>query len=237
MENHNTVQNEVRSRLIRVRQAIDQATVRSGRPTGSVTLVAVTKTVPFELVPALKWLDLTDCGENRPQELARRQVLWPEVRWHLIGHLQRNKVPQALAHAGLIHSIDSIRLLEEVEKEAAKKGQSARILLQVNGSREPQKGGFEPEELPTFVPRLNSLKNTRIEGLMTMAAFTEDPETTRPTFQLVRTLASELKPMLDPNRHTMDQLSMGMSGDYEVAIEEGATLVRVGSALFEGLAP
>lgn len=222
----------VRNRLHEVMGRIAAAATKVGRNPADVTLVAVTKSLPLEKIPFLNGLGMNHFGENRPQELCRRQPLVPEGSWHLIGHLQRNKVAQSLPHTFLFHTMDSLRLLQELEKEAGKSQKAVQALIQVNGSREPQKGGFSPEEVPGLVPVLSELKWVRVHGLMTMAADTDDPETTRPTFALVRGILNDLKACLHQTNHPLNQLSMGMSGDYEVAVEEGATLVRVGSALF-----
>jgi len=230
----------VRTRLGEVSVRIAVAAKKSGRTGGDVTLIAVTKSLPFERIGELRGLEISHFGENRPQDLARRQPLLPDASWHMIGHLQRNKVAQTLAHASLIHSVDSLRLLEEMEKESAKRSaknetaSTTKVLLQINGSREPQKGGFEPEELSLLRATIPSLKHVQVQGLMTMAAFSDDPETARPAFALVRSLRDRLAQQVGSAFHPLDQLSMGMSQDYEVAIEEGATMVRVGTALFEG---
>ena len=134
----------------------------------------------------------------------------------------------------LLHSVDSLRLLQAVEEEATRQGRPAAVLLEVNASREPQKGGFAPEELPGLVPHLAGLRSVRVQGLMTMAAYDPDPERCRPAFQVLRALRDDLQQRVG-ERHRLAELSMGMSNDFEVAIEEGATLVRIGTALFEGL--
>lgn len=177
-------------------------------------------------------------GENRPQQLAERQQLLPDVEWHLIGQLQRNKVKLALQHASLIHSVDSVRLLERIAVVAQELNQIPRILIQVNLSREESKSGFDAatiraewNDVVSFADRVH------IEGFMTMAAEADDPETARPVFRELRELRDELRdlPSSKAKRLTLPELSMGMSGDFIPAIEEGATLVRIGSRLFEGL--
>ncbi|HZU37918.1 MAG TPA: YggS family pyridoxal phosphate-dependent enzyme, partial [Gemmataceae bacterium] len=152
-------------------------------------------------------------------------------RWHLIGHLQRNKIARTLPLVRLIHSVDSLRLLEALDGAASDR---VLALLEVNASREASKHGFAPEELPALAPRLAALGHVHIQGLMTMAAYEEDPERSRPTFTLLRELRDRLKRELGPG-HPLEHLSMGMTNDFEVAVEEGATLVRIGTALFEGL--
>ena len=223
-------------RLAELRGRIASACSRAGREPQSVTLVGVTKTVGPEVAQALVDLGVPDLGENRPQELWRKAALVTGGRWHAIGHLQRNKVERTLPLVSLIHSCDSLRLLEAIDAEAVRQGTTARVLLEVNCSGEDAKQGFEPAEVPTLVNRLNSMSGIRVEGLMTMAALASQPEEARPAFRKLATLARELKPLVDP-RHALGHLSMGMSNDFEVAIEEGATLIRLGTILVGGLEP
>jgi pyridoxal phosphate enzyme (YggS family) len=222
-------------RLGSVRERIVGACARAGRAPQEVTLVAVTKTVPPPVAAAVPELGVFDLGESRPQELWRKAALLPAtIRWHLIGHLQRNKVERTLRHAEWIHSVDSVRLLEAVEAEAVRQSRGVSVLLEVNASRESNKHGFAPEDVRGLAAEINKLRQIRVRGLMTMAAYDEAPENCRPTFALVRELRDRLRPEVLP-AHPLDHLSMGMSNDFEVAIEEGATLVRLGTALFEGL--
>jgi pyridoxal phosphate enzyme (YggS family) len=222
-------------RLAAVEARISAACARSGRPRGGVTLVAVTKAATVEAAAVLVELGVRDLGESRPQELWRKAAALPAgVRWHLVGHLQRNKVERTLPLVHLIHSVDSLRLLTALEEEASRRRRTVEVLLEVNASREANKHGFAPEEAPGLAPALAALKAVRVTGLMTMAAYEEDPERCRPTFAALRRLRDRLQAAVGA-AHTLSELSMGMSNDYEVAIEEGATLVRVGTALFEGL--
>ena len=223
-------------RLAELRDRIASACSRAGREPQSVTLVGVTKTVGPEVAQALVDLGVPDLGENRPQELWRKAALVTGGQWHAIGHLQRNKVERTLPVVSLIHSCDSLRLLEAIDAEAVRQGTTARVLLEVNCSGEDAKQGFEPAEVPTLANRLNSMDGIRVEGLMTMAALASHPEEARPAFRKLATLARELKPLVDP-RHALGHLSMGMSNDFEVAIEEGATLIRLGTILVGGLEP
>lgn len=227
----------LRCRLGAVESRLRAAAERSGRRREDVTLVAVTKTVPAEVAALLPELGVLDLGENRPQELWRKAAAVPNVRWHLVGHLQRNKIAQTLPLVHLIHSVDSERLLRALDEEAARRGQPARVLLEFNVSGEASKSGFAPDasSLPELADLLFNLAHARVEGLMTMAAFEEDPEQTRRTFVELRVLRDELRKRVG-SRHPLTELSMGMSNDCEVAVEEGATLVRIGTALFEGLA-
>lgn len=227
----------VKKRLTQARFRIDESAKKAGRDPAEVTLVAVTKSLPLEHIPLLANLGLNDFAENRPQELARRCPLLPAATWHMIGHLQRNKVPQVLDFAKLIHSVDSMKLLGEIEAQSAKRSRTTRVLIQINGSREPQKGGFDPDKPGEIVQAISGLRHVVVEGLMTMAADTDDPEQARPTFALVRELLMQIRPECDITRHRLDRLSMGMSGDFEQAIAEGANMVRLGSILFAPEAP
>jgi pyridoxal phosphate enzyme (YggS family) len=222
---------ELRSRVAEVRERIERARERAGR-TDQVTLVAVTKTHPPELLRTAIAAGLTDLGENRVQELdAKVAELGREAAtWHLIGHLQRNKAARAVALCDLLHSVDSRRLAEAVSAAAEKAGSVARVLVQVNASGEETKGGFTAAEAAEAVARVAELPGLRVEGLMTMAPFTDDQRVIRATFAATRRAledAARQVPALAGR-----QLSMGMSNDYELAVEEGATLVRVGSVLF-----
>jgi pyridoxal phosphate enzyme (YggS family) len=226
---------DLAGRLNAVEERIQAACRRAGRPRGDVTLVAVTKTVSADVASLLPALGVVHLGESRPQELWRKAAALPaSVHWHLIGHLQRNKIERTLPLVRLIHSADSPRLLTALEQEAARQGLTVPVLLEVNAGREASKGGFSPEEVPGLVPQLAALRHVHVRGLMTMAAFAEDPERCRPTFAALRALRDQLRGQLGPP-HALEHLSMGMSNDFEVAVEEGATLVRVGTALFEGL--
>jgi pyridoxal phosphate enzyme (YggS family) len=229
------VQARLRDRLARVEERIVAACARSGRLRADVTLVAVTKTVGTELVRGLTELGVLDLGENRPQELWRKAPALPAaIRWHMIGHLQRNKIDKTLPLAHVIHAVDSLRLLEAVEAEAAKLGRSVSVLLEVNASGESSKHGFEPAEVTQVVSALTPLRHVEVQGLMTMAAL-QEPEACRPTFAVLRQMRDLMKAEV-PAMHPMKHLSMGMSNDFEVAIEEGATFVRLGTVLFEGVA-
>lgn len=221
-------------RLAKVRERVAAACHRAGRNPKDVTLVAVTKTAPPPVAALLPALGVLDLGESRPQELWRKAALLPgAICWHLVGHLQRNKVERTLPLVGLIHSVDSWRLLAAIDA-VADPSRPASVLLEVNMSREPNKHGFAPEELPAVMPRLADLRNVHARGLMTMAAEEANPERCRPTFAGLRQLRDELRSHL-PGLHRLEHLSMGMSDDYEVAVEEGATFVRIGTALFQGL--
>ncbi|MEZ6067728.1 MAG: YggS family pyridoxal phosphate-dependent enzyme [Planctomycetaceae bacterium] len=226
------------SNLDGIETRIAAACVRAGRARADVQLVAVTKYAPWPVVRAAVELGLTDLGENRPQQLAARADQLAEempsraVQWHLIGQLQRNKVRPMLQVAHLIHSVDSSKLCDRISRLAGELGRRARILLEVNVSGEGAKSGFVPDTLRDEWPTLVRLPHVEYAGLMTMAPAHDDPSAARPVFQALRHLRDELSSHAAGG--SLHELSMGMSGDFEVAIEEGATLVRIGSSLFAG---
>jgi pyridoxal phosphate enzyme (YggS family) len=221
--------------LQQVTGEIAAACARAGRSPSEVTLVAVTKYAEPAWVRRLIDLGVRELGESRPQQLVERaEQLPPDVRWHLIGHLQRNKVKPVLPHAALIHSVDSLRLLERISEIAAEQSRRPRVLLEVNVSGEAAKDGLPAAELLSQWDALQAVPDVEIAGLMTMAPLTDDPEDARPVFRALRQLRDDLAARAAPHVQ-LTELSMGMSGDFAVAIEEGATLVRIGSRLFEGL--
>lgn len=226
------MEKKLRARLEEVEGRLEQACRRAGRLRSEITLVAVTKSVAADVAALLPALGLLDLGESRPQELWKKAAALPgHIRWHLVGHLQRNKIDKTLPVTRLIHSVDSIRLLEALEAEAARQGRQLSVLLEINASREPQKHGLELDSLPALLPVMDKLTHVRIQGLMTMAALEAEPEESRPTFAALRDLRDRWQPQLPPP-HALKDLSMGMSNDFEVAVEEGATLVRLGTVLF-----
>lgn len=219
-------------RLRAVEERIAAACARAGRSRTDVTLVAVTKTVGPEVAALLPELGVLDLGESRPQELWKKAAVIPAVRWHLIGHLQRNKIDKTIPLTDLVHSADSERLLDALGEFGAKRGSPVPVLLEVNCSREASKGGFAPEAVPVLGDSLTARTGLRIEGLMTMAAPSDEPAACRATFAELRSLRDRLRSITGlPLPH----LSMGMSDDFEIAIEDGATLIRLGSVLFAGL--
>lgn len=221
----------LRANLESVEHRIQQACVRAGRSRADVTLVAVTKTVTAEIAAALVELGVVNLGENRPQELWRKADLLPkEVQWHLIGHLQRNKIERTLPLVEWIHAVDSVRLLHALEEAAANQQRRPRVLLEVNASGEATKQGFALTEAAGLAPTIEALTHLHVCGLMTMAAPIE-PEACRPTFRSLRNLRDTLQ--REVSNHRLDHLSMGMSNDFEIAIEEGATYIRLGTVLFE----
>ena len=221
---------KLRANLDVVETRIARACLRAGRQRSAVTLVAVTKKVSAELAALLPELGVFDLGENRPQELWRKTEVLPRVvRWHLIGHLQRNKIEKTLPLVEMIHAVDSVRLLQALEQEAAKQQKHVPVLLEVNASGEASKQGFDTSDLPGLVPIMSELKHVQIRGLMTMAAL-QEPEACRPTFIKLCQLRDQLR---SQTLHSIEHLSMGMSNDFEIAIEEGATFVRLGTVLFQ----
>ena len=226
-ENYQEVENKVK-----------QACQRAGRAREEVTLIAVSKTKPLSMIEELLPLGVRDFGENKVQELAQKaetlaqkKIPEPQVRWHMIGHLQRNKVKYLVDKACMIHSVDSLRLAEEISKEAGKKGIQIPILIEVNVAEEESKFGVHMEEAEALIRQIAVLPSISIQGLMTIAPYVENPEENRFIFRNLKKLSVDIQGKSIDNV-TMDVLSMGMTGDYQVAIEEGATHVRVGTGIF-----
>lgn len=237
---------QIAENVAKVRGQIAAAAARSGRSADAVKLVAVTKYVSAELVSAVVAAGCHDLGESRPQHLWEKTALLADlpIRWHMIGHLQRNKVRRTLPLVFMLHSIDTPRLLAAVDEELAA-GWDHRnavplaalpVLLEVNISGESAKHGFAPDEIEPLLAELSGYSRVSVRGLMCMAGLEGDLDAARREFAALRQLRDRLRG-LSPPGVTLDELSMGMSGDFEIAIEEGATLVRVGSALFEDVLP
>jgi len=236
--------NHIESNLKRIRGQIAASCKKAGRSTKEVTLIAVTKSVETDTIRHLLDLGLTELGESRALQFAqrvgeidayvqrRRNPLPSPVKWHMIGHLQRNKVKPIIETASLIHSLDSLRLGEEINARAERMGIVSDILLQVNCSKEPQKFGCAVGAALHLCEMLSTMKNLRLSGLMTMAPLSETPEDARPSFVRLREVFDEIRKEGAGGPH-FRHLSMGMSNDYPIAVEEGATLVRIGTALFE----
>ncbi|HKD35433.1 MAG TPA: YggS family pyridoxal phosphate-dependent enzyme [Pirellulales bacterium] len=222
--------------LMSVRQRMADAAARSGRRANDIKLVAVTKYVPAEIIRRLLAAGCHDLGESRPQELWAKSVDSADlsIKWHLIGHLQRNKVERTLPLVSLIHSADSLRLIAAIDRGAAELGSKVPILLEVNISGDPSKHGLDPDEVGSLLPEIAMFDHVQVRGLMAMASREGDLDSARRDFARLRKLRDRLAREL-PERMSLDELSMGMSGDFEIAIEEGATIIRVGSALFEGI--
>ena len=222
----------IRDNLSRVQDRIAAAAARAGRNPTSIGLVAVSKTKPVSLIVEAIDAGITDIGENRVQEAqSKHPQIASLVKWHLVGHLQRNKVKQALRIFNLIHSVDSLHLLDEIDRRSAQLNRTTEVLIQVNTSAEPSKYGLEPNQTLNFIENTHPYTHVRIKGLMTIGAFLPDPEAVRPMFVLLRQLRDKITAQQFP-KVEMDNLSMGMTNDFEVAIEEGANLIRVGTAIF-----
>lgn len=218
-----------------VQERIAAAARRVGRHPGEVTLVGVTKYVDVHVARALLEAGCPDLGESRPQSLWTKAAAAPEARWHMIGHLQRNKARRTVPLIALLQSLDSLTLARLVSDEAQAVGRRIPALLEVKIAGDPTKHGFVPSELPSALETIAVLPGIEVRGLMAMASLEGGDDTARRDFAALRALRDALVP-IRPAGVSLDALSMGMSGDFEVAIEEGATMVRVGSALFEGLA-
>ncbi len=220
------------SNLNLVQQQINEAALRAGRKPSDITLIAVSKTKPAEMISEVYDCGIREFGENKVQEiLAKSEVLPGDINWHMIGHLQRNKVKQVISKAVLIHSVDSLRLAQAISDEAVKQELTVSILLEVNVAQEESKFGFTMEETPQALIEISKLPNIIVRGLMTSAPFVDNPEDNRVYFKQLKQLCVDLKAKNIDNT-SMDFLSMGMTNDFQVAIEEGATHVRVGTAIF-----
>ena len=238
------IQSRIQDNLDRVRERMNRAAERSGRSVEEVRLVAVCKYVGLPEVRALVDGGCGDLGESRPQVLWEKAAgLDRTVRWHLVGHLQRNKVQRTLPLVAMIHSVDSLRLLQAINDAATKSlpgelGPPPRvpILLEINTSGDESKHGWPADEIRSVIPQLDDHAGVDVRGLMTMASRRGELEAARRSFSQLRMLRDRLQREC-PSGIELRELSMGMSGDFEVAIEEGSTMVRVGSALFEGLVP
>lgn len=221
----------IKENLKSVKERISRAEEKSGRQNGSVTLIAVSKTYPPELINEAIENGVTDIGENRVQELMEKYDKVKSVRWHLIGHLQKNKVKYIIDKIALIHSVDSLALAEEINKQAKKIGKIQEILLEVNVSGEKSKFGLTPKDCLAAAEEISKLENVRIRGLMTVAPNTDDEELLRSVFSGLKQISLDIKENL-ADTIDMSILSMGMTNDFPIAIECGATMVRVGTGIF-----
>jgi len=222
----------IKENLAQVEKNILAACERAGRSREEVTLVAVSKTKPMEMVMDAYRCGVRQFGENKPQEMRDKCALAPDdISWHMIGHLQRNKVKYVVGHACLIHSVDSQKLAKAISDEAVKKGVTVQVLVEVNMAGEASKDGVAPEEALPLIRQIAALPSLTVKGLMTIAPYTENPEENRQYFRGLRDLCIDIAAKNIDNTD-MRELSMGMTGDYQVAIEEGATLVRVGTGIF-----
>ncbi len=218
--------------LHEVQENIRKACERSGRNPEDVTLIAVSKTKPVSDIEQIYAAGIREFGENKVQEMNDKQKVLPgDINWHMIGHLQRNKVKYIVDNVAMIHSVDSVRLAEEISKEAVKKNVTVDILVEVNVAKEESKFGLYTEDVRQFVEQISKLPGINIKGLMTSAPFVDNPEDNRQYFRKLKDLSVDINAKNIDNVH-MDFLSMGMTNDYVVAVEEGATHVRVGTAIF-----
>ena len=222
----------LKDRLEEVEERIQEACRRAGRDRSEVTLIAVSKTKPAEVLKEAYDLGIRVFGENKVQELTEKyEVLPKDIRWHMIGHLQTNKVKYIADKVELIHSVDSLKLAETIEKEAAKRHRTIDILVEVNVAEEESKFGLKVEEVIPFIEKVAGFSHINVRGLMTIAPFVENPEKNRSVFADLRKLSVDITEKNIDNVN-VSILSMGMTNDYEVAIEEGATMVRVGTGIF-----
>lgn len=222
----------IAEQLQQVEERIRSACQRCGRDPGEVTLIAVSKTKPVEMLLEAYQEGCRCFGENKVQEITAKYDLMPkDVSWHMIGHLQRNKIKYIIDKVTMIHSVDSLRLAEAIEHEAAKRNQQIPILAEVNVAEEESKFGLSVAEVLPFLETISKFPHLRVQGLMTIAPFVEDAQENRPVFRQLKQLQVDIARRNIDNIH-MTVLSMGMTGDYEVAIEEGATMVRVGTGIF-----
>ena len=223
---------EIRKNIETVKKHMEAACEKCGRAEEEVRLIAVSKTKPLPALQEAYDCGCRDFGENKVQELVEKYEALPEdIRWHMIGHLQRNKVKYIVDKVFLIHSVDSLRLAQEIEKEAAKHEKTVNILLEVNVAGEESKFGVKPEDVLELAKEIAKMPHIRVKGLMTIAPYVEDAEENRPYFEKLKKIYVDIIHKNIDNVF-MEELSMGMTGDYEVAITEGATYIRVGTGIF-----
>lgn len=236
MSSDRDLEKRIAENVAHVRSRMEAAALKSGRSANDVRLIAVTKYVGLRETQAVIAAGCRELGESRPQDLWEKAAALSSagIQWHLIGHLQRNKVRRTLPAVALIHSVDSERLLREIDNEASKLALVANVLLEINVSGDAAKDGFRPDDVASFLERAAAFQNVAIKGLMAMSGLESNDEQTRREFALLRELRDRWQSICPPSV-ALRELSMGMSGDFETAIEEGATIVRIGSSLFEGV--
>lgn len=222
----------IKENLDSIEERIQKACERAGRLRDEVQLIAVSKTVEADVMNASIDVGVTDLGENRVQEIRRKFDDVKPAKWHLIGHLQTNKVKYIIDKVDLIHSVDSLKLAEEISKRAKSHHREMSILLQVDMAEEAQKFGMATEEVKDLLNQILELENIHVEGLMFIAPFVDDPEEVRDHFKSMKVLFDDIQRSMTHERLHMKHLSMGMTGDFEVAIEEGATLLRIGTGVY-----
>mgnify|MGYP004483972515 FL=1 len=222
----------LKENLANVEKKVNEACAKAGRKREEVTLIAVSKTKPVDMLQEIYDCGVRDFGENKVQEMCDKiEVLPDDIKWHMIGHLQTNKVKYIVGKTKLIHSVDSLKLAQEIQKQAVKKDVTVPVLIEVNIAEEESKFGIKKEETIDLVKSIAKLDRVKIMGLMTIAPYVENPEDNRLYFRGIKQLSVDINNQNIDNV-CMDILSMGMTGDYEVAIEEGATMVRVGTGIF-----
>ncbi|NQT06777.1 MAG: YggS family pyridoxal phosphate-dependent enzyme [Candidatus Omnitrophica bacterium] len=223
----------IKDNIKEINKRIKNACKKAGREPGDITIIGITKGVdPYTISEALVH-GIRDIGENRVHEVQKKRLsVMPGFKWHMVGHLQTNKVKDAIEVFEFIHSVDSLELARKIDKEAQKAGKTIDILLQVNTSGEEAKYGVRPEEVSNMLREISVLSGVKVKGLMTITPLAEDPETVRPYLRSLREIAEKIKEEAIPNVE-MEFLSMGMSQDFEVAVEEGANMLRIGTALFK----
>ncbi|MDF2521603.1 MAG: YggS family pyridoxal phosphate-dependent enzyme [Clostridia bacterium] len=222
----------IKNNIEAIKKEIEGICLKSGKNPDDITIIAVTKTVDTDRINYAVDCGMTNLGENKVQEIMDKyEPVNKNVKWHLIGHLQTNKVKYIIDKVELIHSVDSVKLAEEISKKALKNNLIKEVLVQVNVAKEESKFGIDIEEVISFVKTIAAFENIRVKGLMTIAPYDENPENVRPIFRQLRQKFDELAQMNIPNTD-MKYLSMGMSNDYAIAIEEGANMVRIGTAIF-----
>ena len=222
----------LKENLANVEKKVNEACAKAGRKREEVTLIAVSKTKPVDMLQEIYDCGVRDFGENKVQEMCDKiEVLPDDIKWHMIGHLQTNKVKYIVGKTKLIHSVDSLKLAQEIQKQAVKKDVTVPVLIEVNIAEEESKFGIKKEETIDLVKSIAKLDHVKIMGLMTIAPYVENPEDNRLYFRGIKQLSVDINNQNIDNV-CMDILSMGMTGDYEVAIEEGATMVRVGTGIF-----
>jgi len=222
----------IKDNYLSIRSEIDKVAIECGRKPEDITLIAVSKTKPLSDIEELIEIGVTEYGENKVQELCDKyENVSQPVNFHLIGHLQTNKVKYIVDKACLIHSVDSIKLAKEIQKEAAKRNCTVSVLIEVNVANEESKFGLKVEEVIPFVEEVSTFSNIKVEGLMTIAPFVENAEENRQYFRRLKELSLDITSKNIDNIN-MNVLSMGMTNDYRIAVEEGATMVRVGTAIF-----
>jgi PLP dependent protein len=231
MSTHTPTTSDLKANLTHIQERIAEAARRAQRAPEEITLIAVSKTKPMELIEAAYEAGQLDFGENKVQEMDEKHPQLPQAHWHLIGNLQRNKVKYLAPYVHLIHSLDSEKLMKEIDKRAAQAERVIDCLIQINISDEDQKGGADEAMARAMIDRLNDYPHVAIKGVMGLAEFTGDEAVIRGQFRRLRGAAEQLAKLSHP-RLSMQEISMGMSGDFEIAIEEGSTMVRVGSAIF-----